>query len=223
MAQKPSRKQLLNSVARDERGPDTNRRRILKSGAAAVLASAAGLGSVGTASASDESDNFEVIQKTASQKRLKEAEPIIKELASKGLISRASVSAFPTAPLGKNESGSAVLKYGEQVVHTFVIRSDGTKLTVNLPEDGDPYAIYALDGSGPGKRIRFDQIKGAIETTKMEYTRDISAKSNCSGTCGGSTCSPAGNCWWEKRKCFESCQQNSAGDWYCHENCQCGC
>lgn len=177
----------------------------------------------GTASASSESEDFEVVRETASRERLKEAIPLIDELAAHDLIPRGSVSAFPNAPLGKNESGSAVLKYGERVVHTFVIRSDGTKLTLNLPENEDPYAIYSPDGSGPGTRVRFDQIKGAVEKTEMEYTQDVSATSECSSTCGGSTCSPAGNCWFERRQCVESCRSDGPDNYYCHDDCSCGC
>ncbi|WP_276300944.1 hypothetical protein [Halorussus lipolyticus] len=224
MADKPDKKQLLDSIAKDDSGADHGRRKVLQSGAVAALASAVGLGSVaGSASASGQSDDFEVAQKTASRNRLKNAELLLEELADQGLISRASPSAFSNAPLGKNDTGSAVLKYGEQVVHTFVVRSNGTKLTINLPEGGDPYAIYAPDGSGPGKRVRFDQIKGTVETTEMEYTQDVSATSECGSTCGGSTCSPAGNCWLEDRECTESCRQDNAGDYYCHDNCYCGC
>lgn len=228
MARKPSKKELLESVARDDRGTDTNRRRILKSGAATALASAVGLGGVfGTASASDGNDGFEELRKTADRKRLQEAAPLVKELAAEGLISHASASAFPDAPLAYKESGSAVLKYGERVVHTFVIRTDGAKLTVNIPEDEEPHAIYAFDGDGPGERVRFDQIKGTIETTKMVYTQDVSTQRlpqpDCPATCGGSTCSPAGNCWWDKRRCDESCRRNAVGNWYCHDDCYCGC
>jgi len=224
MAQKPSKKQLLDSVARDDRGADNGRRQFLQSGALVTLASAVGLGSLGSASASS-SDDFEVVAKTANPKRLKNATPLLKELANKDLISSANVSAFSHAPLGMNDSGSAVLKYGDRVVHTFVLRSDGTKLTVNLPKSGDPYAIYAPDGGGTGTRIRFDQIKGAIETTEMEYTssEDVSIQSECGSTCGGTTCSPAGNCLWEKRECQESCRQDGAGGYYCHDDCFCGC
>lgn len=225
MARKPSKKQLLKSVAGDDRGADTGRRRVLQSGAVAALASAVGLASVGTASASSGSDDFEVVAETADRQRLKDAAPLLRELASKGLISDTSAEIFSHAPLGTNDSGSAVLKYGDRVVQTFVLRSEGTKLTVNLPENGDPYAIYAPEGDGVGTRVRFDQIKGTIETTKMEYTsaEDVSTQSECGSTCGGSTCSPAGNCLWEKRECQESCRQDGSGGYYCHDNCFCGC
>lgn len=218
MAQKPSKRRLLERVARDDRGADTGRRRILKSGAVAAVSSAAGLGSVlGTASASDGNSGPEELQKTADQKHLKEAEPLLEELAAEDLIPRASPSVFPDAPLAHNESGSAVLGYGEWIVHTFVIRSGGSKLTVNDPEDEEPYAIYAFDGDGPGERVYFDQVKGTIETTEMEYTQGVSTQS-CGSNCGGSTCSPAGNCWWEWRRCSEQCRNG-----FCHENCWCGC
>lgn len=230
MANKPSKKQLLDSVARDDRGANTNRRRVLQSGAVAALAGAVGLSSVlGTASASDGSEDFEVVRKTASLERLTDAELLLEELSAKNLIPRASVSAFTNAPLGKNESGSAVLRYGERVVHTFVVRSDGTKLTVNLPESEEPYAIYAPDGSGPGQRVRFDQVKGTVETTEMEYTQDVSTdrvitpEPDCPDTCGGSTCSPAGNCWLERRQCVESCRSDGPDNYYCHDDCSCGC
>ena len=229
MAQKPSKKQLLNSVARDNRGADRGRRQVLQSGALAAFVSAVGLGGVaGTASASSGDDDFEVVAKTADLKRLKDATLLLEELATQGLISSASVIAFSDAPLGTNDSGSAVLRYGDRVVTTFVIRSDGTKLTVNLPENEEPYAIYAPEGSGPGTRVRFDQIKGTIETTEMEYTtdtstQDVSIQSECGSTCGGSTCSPAGNCWWEDRECTESCRSDGSGGYYCHDDCYCGC
>ncbi|WP_128476681.1 hypothetical protein [Halorussus pelagicus] len=227
MAQKPSKKQLLDSIAGDSRGTNTGRRRVLQSGAFATIASVIGLGSIGSASASSSSDDFEVVAKTANPKRLNDATLLLEELANKDLISSANISAFSFAPLGTNDSGSAILKYGDRVVHTFVLRSDGTKLTVNLPEDGDPYAIYAPDGSGTSTRVRFDQIKGTVETTKMEYTQEVStnqiAGAECPSTCGGTTCSPAGNCWLDKRECVETCRSDGAGGYYCHDSCSCGC
>lgn len=228
MADKPSKRRLLDSVAQDNSGADTDRRRILQSGALTALVSTIGLGSVvGTTSASGGSEDFEVVRETASREQLKEALPLINELEAHDVISRGSPSAFPTAPLGKNESGSAVLKYGERVVHTFVIRSDGTKLTLNLPEGEEPYAIYSPSGSGAGTRVRFDQIKSAVETTEMEYTQDVSvdrvAEPDCPDTCGGSTCSPAGNCWLERRQCVESCRSDGPNNYYCHDACSCGC
>lgn len=220
MAHKPWLQKLKDSFGRDSRDTDFNRRRVLQSGATAAFTSAVGLSAAGSASASKGSPN--VVRRTASLKRLKAAEPLLEELASEGLISEASVSAFSPAPLGKNDSGSAVLKYGDRVVHTFVIRSNGTKLTVNLSENENPYALYAPTGSGPGKRIHYEQVEGTVESFEMEYEETVTTQS-CGDNCGGTTCSPAGNCWWDKRRCEESCATDGGGYTYCHEDCCCCC
>ncbi len=44
----------------------------------------------------------------------------------------------------------------------------------------------------------------------------------CGDNCGGTTCSPAGNCWLSRRECSEDCRQNGS-DHYCHDDCHCGC
>jgi hypothetical protein len=230
MDSKPSKKRLLANVGQTDNNADGGRRRVLQSGFVAAVVSAVGLGGlVSTSSASGQDDSFAVVRKTASKKRLSEADLLLQRLADDNLIPNASPSAFSAAPLGTNDSGSAVLRYGDRVVHTFVVRENGTKLTVNLPENESPYAIYAPDGSGAGKRVRYDQIKGAVDATVMEYTQntvgtqDVTTAGDCGSSCGGATCSPAGNCWLQDRYCSEDCRSDGAGGYYCHDDCQCGC
>lgn len=226
MASKP----LFNRLVKRVRGTDGDgdqdfkRRKVLKSSAA--LATSAGLASAAGAASASSGDSFSVQATTAEAGKLSEITPLLEALEEDGLVADAAETFADIAeqPLGQNDSGSAVLDYGNRVVHTYVLRADGSKLTINLAEGDDPYAVYAPNGGGPGSRVRYDLAGGSVETVEMEYTSDVSlsADSGCGDNCGGSTCSPAGNCWWEKRECDESCRKDGGG-YYCHDDCHCGC
>jgi hypothetical protein len=228
MANGPSKRDLLNRAANSNSNTDTQRRRVLQSGIIATVGSVLGISSLGGAASAEESGvAFEVKQRQTDLSRLDKARPLLDRLSDEELIDSPSPDAFQAAPLGSHQSGTATLQYDDRTGHTYVLRRSGSKLTVNLTVGGSPHAIYAPDGSGPGERVRFDQIGGTIEMQDMEYTEDVSteqtAGSDCASTCGGSTCSPAGNCWFADRECVEDCRQDNGGDFYCHDDCSCGC
>lgn len=235
MAPKPSKRDLLSRVRAETSDTDTGRRRVLQGGLASAVLGAVGLGSLtGSAAAADGDEGFGVVREQARPADLDGLDPLLARLADDGLLADATPDALTHEPLANSREGSAVLDVDGGRVHTFVTRTDdGGKLTINVPAAGDAYAIYALDGAGPGKRIRYDLIGETVETTEMTYTTDRSglapqAGDGCGQYCGGSTCSPAGNCIGTpitpgKRYCVESCRTDDAGNDYCYDGCSCGC
>lgn len=228
MSGKPTRQKLVELVSKRE--TDAGRRKAMQRGITATVAGLlAGTGATGSVSASGESELTVIDERVDRSVLSQEAVPLLEALAADGVIPRASSNVFSDAPRFSTQGSGGVFRYRVSetgaIKRSFVRYEDGTKLTINLPKEGEPYALFAPNGPESAQRVRYDQVMGEVETVQMEYQDSPTQAdhSNCGTHCGGSVCSDAGNCLWEQRICSETCFCDSFGYCECHEDCECGC
>lgn len=202
------------SATSDSTG-SVNRRCFVK--ALGAAGATTGLAGVGTAKKSDSETDHPDIQEMsvdtqASQAALNErAGPLLEALASKGLISEASASAFPEYALSTDEPGGI----GRYQVGTdnreqldFSKHTERGRLTINLPERGEPVAVFAPT----------DEATRDIYSSSTDYEAETQEVSTAG--CGGCTCTQAPFCALKNfRKTV--CEQFTGGK--CRTVTNCGC
>jgi hypothetical protein len=149
------------------------------------------------------------------------AAAILQRLADEGILPEASGDVFPSYGLTASDQSGGVAMYRVveigKVERTAVGFFDGQKVIVNMPANGQPYAIVTHEDDTASK-LRFELGAEGVEV--ISYSSGPSTMTgHCGDYCGGSTCSDSGNCWWEDRYCVEDCLDDGT----CHESCECGC